>query len=282
MARIKLTSPWFGISLTIICLGISGGCRCADSVCRSSHPPALCKDRLSQGAVTCDPCCGYHPTCWTAWPVCCRSCPPPDQFIPVPRKLLGNAPPAEGVGSNANDLEMVPMPEPQSEMGAPPEAKGPLSKVNQPPRAKAVEPLHKVKELPQAIPDGSLPKVKSPPKAKADEPLPKVKEPPTTKSVLPREEELHSIVPIKPAMDDADRDESDTGGWKKAPTPKPSGNNAGSNTKDVCCGSGGGKFFPTRDIYNMCLALLTPDYYAFPEIHQVAFGQKVDRSCDGQ
>ena len=83
MVRITLTSRWIGIGLMLLCLGISGGCCCADKVGKPPLPSALCIDRLPPCPTVCGPCYGYHPTCWMAWSDCCRTCPPPEQVVPT-------------------------------------------------------------------------------------------------------------------------------------------------------------------------------------------------------
>jgi hypothetical protein len=300
MTRIMLSSPWFGICVAILCLGASEGCRCAGTTCQPVRPACL-----SRGAATCDPCYGYRPTCWTRWPDCCRPCPPPEQIIPIPHGLPGNAAPGDASDANSKDLEPVPKPVPQAGIvSEPPEPAASLPKVNQSPKARAAKPVPKAKTVPKAKADEPLPvpEVKEPPEAKPAEPspMPKAKESPKAVSPVSDDDKSLSVVPIQPSSDDSSSSsESDAAASERAFSPRPNDDNVAADTQEVRSDGDRQKtdherLIPTRDVYNMCLALLAPEKHVglvllapekkdlFPEIRQVAFGQEEDGRSNGQ
>jgi hypothetical protein len=249
MVKITFTSSWIGIGLMLLCLGMSGGCCCADKAGKPPLPSAMCIDPLPPGPTVCGPGYGYHPTCWMAWSDCCRTCPPPEQVVPLPRGPAGDTPSGDGVRPpNRTDLEVVPVPheEPRAKLPNPPKAEEPPpmlekhGKAKEPPPMlektgnakepdlilekplKAKEPKSKLKKPGKA--EKSKPKLEESPKAeppltKAKEPRPKLERLPKVENCLTKAEEP-SIVPIQPSMDDSGRSKPECADWEEAPLPK--------------------------------------------------------------
>jgi len=118
-----------------------------------------------------------------------------------------------------------------------------------------------------------------PPKAK--EPLPKVKEPPQARPPQPKAEKPQSIVPIKPSVNDSESNDSDTADWDTAPLPAHHAERSLPDTMSIHSDRGVGAFAPTRDIYDMCLALVAPaTKNIFPEVCQAIFRQEKNGSSD--
>jgi hypothetical protein len=251
MIKIMLISPKIGICLTILCLGIGSGCHNPANVRKSRLPSELCIDHLPCRPTICDPCFGYHPTCWMPWPGCCGQCPPPEQMVPMSGGPETAPSPNQDLRSPAVDLEVVPVPqeEPEQkskeiskpinerlELKEPPKMEEPDGKngKTEEPEQKSVEPP-KAEEPAKAL--DSTPKTEEPAKEKEpspelEKPLPKAKDTPKAQQWRSRqkratEEESFSkaeppstVVPIEPTLDDYGNDASDTPDWENAPWPK--------------------------------------------------------------
>jgi hypothetical protein len=77
-----------------------------------------------------DPCYGFHPTCWYAWPDCCPSCPPPAGITPeIISAGAAETPPAD----SPSPREVIPTPAEQPPTAKPPE--GPRLPSTKPPAA---------------------------------------------------------------------------------------------------------------------------------------------------
>jgi len=123
-----------GISLLLLGSLAVGGCACTgNSDLRDLGALLGCSHRppVRRAATPCDPCYGFHPTCWHAWPECCAGLPP-GGGKPLGAGAGGagtEAPPA----GRAADLEVVPTPpqEPRAINLPPPPREGP-SEVKEP------------------------------------------------------------------------------------------------------------------------------------------------------
>ena len=265
MVKSMSNSHWTGIGLTILCLGIVGGCCCADKVDKPPLPSALCIDRLPPCPTVVGACAGYHPTCWMSWPDCCPTCPPPDQVVPVPRGPAEDTPRGEGVRSPDKGLEAVPMPqeEPQPKVAEPPKAEEPPSAV----------------ELPRAK---TLPKTNEPPSGRKPH---NAKEPPKAKNPLPKVEKPLSIVPNPPSIGDPLPNESDTSAWEEAPLPEQYVKSPVPNKASIGVSSMSGCVLHILDsdseveesapATDASLTILAPKKRdALPEVRQVVFRQQ--------
>jgi hypothetical protein len=102
------------------------------------------QDHHASRAIPCDPCYGYHPTCWSAWPDCCPNCPPPSGVM------------AEGVTEGGRDMPSPNAPSPR-ELVPTPYDEPPVAK---PPEATRVPPSRLPATMP---PDAPLPPRSTPP-----------------------------------------------------------------------------------------------------------------------
>jgi hypothetical protein len=128
MAGKTTIRTWLGISLSLLWLGVGGGCHCMDE-CGLTYPHmpgAAGKCCAPQGtAMMCGPCYGYRPTCWMPWSEYCCPCPPPEHISPVPsapaeQKLMeGDLVPPKP------EREIVPRPKSESRKLEPPKKKSP-------------------------------------------------------------------------------------------------------------------------------------------------------------
>ena len=122
------TVPALGLLLLLGSLGL-GGCACTDNgdlrdlgalLCCSHEPHQRCERRV---AVPCDPCYGFHPTQWHAWPEYCPGLSP-GGARPAGTAMAG----AGTLPQEPANMEVVPTPqEPQViNLPPPPEARMPV------------------------------------------------------------------------------------------------------------------------------------------------------------
>ncbi len=96
MAGKMVDRRWIGICLALLWLSSSGGCHWVDGVRvppSRIDPPVPCLDHVPRHPVACEPCYGYHPTCWMGWPDCCNQCPPPAESRSILESSAGGASP---------------------------------------------------------------------------------------------------------------------------------------------------------------------------------------------
>jgi hypothetical protein len=125
------------------------------------------KERHVSQVIPCDPCYGFHPTCWYAWSECCPACPPPEGVVSEEVREVGKD---VMLPDASNRREVVPAPQQEPPAAKPPEAP-------RPPQSKPPAP-----KLPDApLPPVSLKKEASPP-SKGVTNLPP---PPRSVTVLP-------------------------------------------------------------------------------------------------
>jgi hypothetical protein len=111
-----------------------------------SHEQQVCR------GIPCDPCYGFHPTCWTAWSDCCTRCPPPSDA--TAQDLSGGGKNASATDS-PSPRELVPTPQEEPPVAKPPrqpQAKPPAVESPDaplpPPKDTAVPPSNGVTNFP--------------------------------------------------------------------------------------------------------------------------------------
>ena len=114
-----------GISLLLLVSLAAGGCACLGDAGLSDLCGLLSCSHRPQGRRTapCDPCYGFHPTCWHTWPEYCAGLPPGGtqatarpadlETLPTPPQEphVNNLPPPPAGPSAAKELATPPLPD---------------------------------------------------------------------------------------------------------------------------------------------------------------------------
>ena len=102
----------FGISWLFLGSLVLGGCAYMDGLKSLATPGDLISCRPQQHvhrATPCDPCYGFHPTCWHTWSEYCEEGLPPGEARPLNVATEGAGPDAPSAGRPA-DWEVLPTP----------------------------------------------------------------------------------------------------------------------------------------------------------------------------